>query len=84
MDIKGCVQVMRMCDALHKRLISLKNLAASDSKEHFPQANDKELSFPMELRILGFPKFNCESREELQGRIKELEDLLCLELEEAE
>ena len=82
MKIKECVMMMRTCNALFDRLTSLKKLVSSDSKKHFKSATEKELSFPMDLRILGFPKFKCQSREELLGRIAELEDLLCLDIEE--
>jgi len=54
---------------LKTRIISLKKIQ-----------DNQEINFPFRVNMLGFSSFTIDSKEELIGRIKELQDLLNVDL----
>jgi len=52
------------------------------SLRFYNEEEDKPVKYPIEMIMLGFPKWKVKSREELYGRIIELAHLLDLGLEE--
>jgi len=68
MELKECRKLIRGCEAFFKRLESLKIL----------EENDK-LEYPCQFIMFGFPALKIDSKEELKGRIKEIQDVLNIE-----
>jgi len=66
MEINKAVKALQNCKAFENRLVNLTKLL------------DENKDYPIKLRMLGFPPLEIKTKEELQGRIKELEDLLRL------
>ena len=73
MELKECREIMITCEAFEKRLINLKQI----------EENDK-IIYPINFIMFGFPKLEIQSKEELSGRIKELEDIMNIKVEKEE
>ena len=56
---------------LQNRLVSLQQIFSNPN-----------MSYPLQLYMLGFPLLKIHSKEELDGRVKELQDILNVDLEE--
>ena len=70
MELEKARKLLQQTEAFHKRLESLKTVW------------DTQIDYPFKLQILGFPIMDIQSKEELDGRIKELEDCLLIEVKE--
>lgn len=70
MELKEAIKLLKEVKAFHTRLESLQ------------QIKDTVDTYPVEFVCLGFRKLIIKDKEELDGRIKELSEMLHLTLEE--
>ena len=69
MELRDVIEDLNKCEALSNRLINLKRIE-----------DNPYTTYPFELVMMGFPALKVFSKEELLGRIKELEDLMSVKL----